>query len=523
VAYHFQRAGDPRAEVWLVKSGERAQAVGAWLEAAGRYESALTLNKMHGDGAITRAWLLYRAARMRRYDDPRRALSSMADAARLAAGADPALAAVVAFDRGLCRAYLGETERALAEMAGGVAALEALPTAERAKLRALEPLGVHNRRGTLVMWLGTVGRFAEAVATGEPYLAEAEAAAGSSGLHDSAYGDAYATLGQIYSVWGRPDNARVAFAHAREIYAASGHRANVINVACTELRLIGLVYHADDAAVRRRLLAEVAAGRAWARDVQPGVPVEAQLWPLLYYEGRWAEARALALAQRDAEMLALRLVSALILVWLGLAQGEGSPRAAARAWLPTGPVTGPGRLPIFAYLSLQRLAAADALTRGDLREAQDWLVAHDKWLDQTGMVVWRAEGQLSWADYHRKAGDLSTAFVKAERALFCASEPRQPLALLAAHRLLGELDAVIGRHTDALAHLDAALALADACAAPYERALTLLALADVQALMGAHGPALAALGEAESICGPLQARPALARATAIRERVAVAW
>ena len=48
---------------------------------------------------------------------------------------------------------------------------------------------------------------------------------------------------------------------------------------------------------------------------------------------------------------------------------------------------------------------------------------------------------------------------------------------LAAHRTLGELDSVAGRHADAAAHLDQALGLAEACAAPYERALTLLALA----------------------------------------------
>ena len=55
-----------------------------------------------------------------------------------------------------------------------------------------------------------------------------------------------------------------------------------------------------------------------------------------------------------------------------------------------------------------------------------------------------------------------------EAALARATEPRQPLALLAAQRTLGELDSATGRHAAATAHLDAALALAAACAAPYD-------------------------------------------------------
>ncbi len=51
------------------------------------------------------------------------------------------------------------------------------------------------------------------------------------------------------------------------------------------------------------------------------------------------------------------------------------------------------------------------------------------------------------------------------------------LALVAAHRLLGELDNAAGRHADAAAHLARALVLAGSEVAPNERALTLLGLA----------------------------------------------
>jgi hypothetical protein len=93
------------------------------------------------------------------------------------------------------------------------------------------------------------------------------------------------------------------------------------------------------------------------------------------------------------------------------------------------------------------------------------------------------------------------------------------LALLAAHRLLGELDAAAGQYDDAARHLSESLALADACAAPYERALTLLAMADMRAAMGETDAATALLNEATAICTSLGAQPALARANALRTRL----
>ncbi|HET8626881.1 MAG TPA: helix-turn-helix transcriptional regulator, partial [Thermomicrobiales bacterium] len=100
-------------------------------------------------------------------------------------------------------------------------------------------------------------------------------------------------------------------------------------------------------------------------------------------------------------------------------------------------------------------------------------------------------------------------------ALAHASEPRQPLALLAAHRALGELATQAGQHSEAAAHLAESLALADACAAPYERALTLLALTEQRAATGEHDAAREALAEARALLDPLGAKPALARASAL--------
>jgi len=86
--------------------------------------------------------------------------------------------------------------------------------------------------------------------------------------------------------------------------------------------------------------------------------------------------------------------------------------------------------------------------------------------------------------------------------------------------MLGEFDTAEGRYAEATAHLTEALKLAEACAAPYQRALILLALAE-RHLATRHCPsATTTLAEARAILEPLAARPALARAEALTARLA---
>jgi len=61
----------------------------------------------------------------------------------------------------------------------------------------------------------------------------------------------------------------------------------------------------------------------------------------------------------------------------------------------------------------------------------------------------------------------------------------------------------------------AACALADACAAPYERALTLLALADLRRATGEHITARQLATEAREIGAALGAAPTVSRAEAL--------
>jgi len=177
VAYHFRQARDPRAAAWLVAAGEAAQRAYAWPTAVARYEAALALLETTGDNAAERGWLLYHLARLRRFADPRDSLDHLDAAAALAAGLDPALDACLAFDRGLFRCFVGDLARGIAEMRAGVAAYDALPPAERARVW---PRRADNRRptesdgrATLALWLADAGRYAEARALSERVLAEA--------------------------------------------------------------------------------------------------------------------------------------------------------------------------------------------------------------------------------------------------------------------------------------------------------------------------------------------------------------
>jgi DNA-binding CsgD family transcriptional regulator len=177
-------------------------------------------------------------------------------------------------------------------------------------------------------------------------------------------------------------------------------------------------------------------------------------------------------------------------------------------------------LPFEYAQGMQALAAGLALDAHDLEMAKEWLEAHDRWLAWSGAMRGQSEGAVLWAEYHRRVGDLPQARAHAERALAYATAPRQPLALLAAHRLLGELETEAGQIESAAAYLDASLRLADACAAPYERALTLLAQAELRAAIGETVEGCTLLDEVMTICEPLGATPTLQRAVALAARLA---
>jgi DNA-binding NarL/FixJ family response regulator len=343
-------------------------------------------------------------------------------------------------------------------------------------------------------------------------------------LGGSSYADAHQALGLAHAASGEPAAARRAFVQARALYRAVQHHFQVATAATTELHAVLAPYLADQPAERERVAAEAEHEWAQASGVWAGVlPALARL-PLLVIGGQWREARRLALeACAAGGIVSRRYFASALLGEVARAQGDADLAWEQVGWaLPDGPRTAPGDMWLLPALALQRLAAGLALDAGDLAAARAWLEAHDRWLGWSGAVLGRADGRLGWARCHRAAGDPAGARAAATRALADAGAPRQPMALLAAHRLLGEIEAVAGHKRVAEDHLQAALALADACAAPYERALTLLALAELRLTDRDQSSALALLDEVRAICEPLDAIPALARAAALAAAPATA-
>jgi DNA-binding CsgD family transcriptional regulator len=250
-----------------------------------------------------------------------------------------------------------------------------------------------------------------------------------------------------------------------------------------------------------------------ASRIQGGDPRTDARIPVLVLEGEWDAACTLLGHAPVAGQLSN------LLAWSGvipLARGETAQVARLiDAALPDGPATAPGERPFIPSQNGQRLAIALNLDTGDLPQARAWLEAYDRWLAWSGAVWGRSEGEALWARYHRQSHDTAGAIAHAERALAHAAEPRQPLALLAAHRLLGELHTEAARYEDAAEHLHVSLTLADTCAAPYERALTLLARAELDTATGDTEVTRTVLDEAWTVLERLGARPALARADAI--------
>jgi tetratricopeptide (TPR) repeat protein len=284
VAYHLREAGHERAADWLAVAGERAQQLYAWRTAAERFEDALPLLGSDASDARARGWLLYRIGLLLIYADPEHGITRLSEAERVARAIDDQhLAAYARADRGLLRCLIGDVRRGLADMREGVAALDELPRIDPADpehvldagaVGAYNPLSVESiqrgalaliggspeiniRQGVLIFWLAWAGRYAEALALGEPFVRQTATAAGA--IQD-ALGDALAGLGHAYAALARPDEALDAFARAREAYGSIDHHFKVGNTAIYELSEALLPYRADHVMEREWLAEQAEAG-----------------------------------------------------------------------------------------------------------------------------------------------------------------------------------------------------------------------------------------------------------------------
>jgi DNA-binding CsgD family transcriptional regulator len=526
VADHFRRAGDARAVAWFIRAGDRALQASAWHSAASDYEAARNLAGMHGLEEKNDPTLFLRLARAYRSIDPHTGVRDLADAERWCDEGHRALGCYALFYRGFLRSVARDFGRGMAEMQAGARSFDALPADERQALQPLlETLRLPRAPAAyLTGYLGGMGRYDEVQALCEWLLVEAERRPPDE--RDEMVGNACGALIGVYGNCGRPEDAVRAAARARAAYGPLDRPlARTTLVSGVELLAVVMPYYTERIDERRRLADE--AEEVWARAREHGgmAMFPPRFFDLsgLVLEGQWDEAWALCLAGRQAHInddwapsVGTRTLASLAL-WRGESEVVWS---LVRERLPQGSATAPGETNFPTAVVLQRVAAALALADGDLEGAKGWLDAHTAWLAWAGAVRGHSEEEELWARYHHAAGEVGLARAHAERALADASEPRQPLALLSAHRLLGELGTESGRYDDARTHLKAALALADACAATYERGLTLLALAGLDAAAGRRDEATAHLDAARTIFQSLGAMPALARADAIASRLA---
>jgi DNA-binding CsgD family transcriptional regulator len=542
VANHLRRAGDRRAFEWLLRAGLRARRAAAWVSAGERCAEGAAVLAEEGGHERERGWLLFYCGRMRFFSDTAQALRHFDEAESLALAArEGALTAFIRISRSITRCLRADIRRGLAEMERAVAALERVPgryhllsgdQAATAMLEALLPEGtgarrsprsdppaITNHRINLFHWLSQAGRYRDALAMGLPLTAILRSGA----VEDDQpnLGSAHLGLGNAYAALGRPSDARREHACALAAHRASRDTFMAGYTVWIDLLLVHIPYQADDLAARARAAAEGA--RIWSQAAGTTTTAthgaQSDL-PLALLEGRWADARRLAQDGHDSAIvgyfLGARVALALLDRW------QGHPALAweqVRALHPDGPDTQPGDTYFPHGMAALALAANLALEAGDPGLAGRWIAAHGRWLEWSGAVLWQADHLILQSRHARASGDPAGARGHADAALARATEPRQPLALLAAHRLLGELDTAAGDYATAGDHLTQALALAEACAAPYERALALLALAELRA---AHGDGLAAgnaLAEARAVLAPLEARPALARCDSLAARL----
>jgi DNA-binding CsgD family transcriptional regulator len=297
------------------------------------------------------------------------------------------------------------------------------------------------------------------------------------------------------------------------VFAEIDHHALIAFSLLSELHDVALTYYAGDPAYRRALAsgAEVALHQAGGA-MQAGLPSAIGLLATMVVDGDWFGASALLDSLPEVHHAYLRREVSTAQAYLGMHQGTPD-----RAWdailrrLPLGPNTAPGDIIHQEGLELQRLAIQLAIAQGDASCASRWLQAQDRWLEWGQGSLGLAGRQVVTARYLALLGQPDEAREAARAALALAVDPEQPLVLLRAHRLAGELDLESGNLMDADWHLAAALDLATACDFPFERCQISVALGSLAILQGRSQEAESSLEGAAAIATQLGASPTLAR------------
>lgn len=507
VASHFRRAADPRAAAWLIRAGDRAGRAFAYQTAIERFADALALIGDDPATAATRCELHIRLARLLRTAETPRAVQHAEEAARLA---------VARFRLGYLYGFIGQQQRGITVQRAALATLDALPEGEMARIAPLDFVcaDITARHGSIALRMAQVGRFREAARHAERALAHKAAMTPTSQDAWTAQAIVERAMGRAMGAWeiGRTLSD---LARAQEEHDVA--RTMIGN----PLAWAALVFWTDDPG-RHELN-----GLLDEQPPRPGglfaaLPPQTLHLAALYVAGAWAEARQVIAAVRRSRFARHPFLHGVWLVHALIATAQGEAEAAwqvVRATLPDGAATEPGDTQFDAAVTMQRIAATLALDAGDHATAREWLEAHDRWMAWSGIAPGLTDGYLLWARYHRDAGDTARAAECAADALAAAQDPRQPLTLLAAHRLVGELHGAAGGWEAAARAFADALTVAAACDCPYEQVGSLLAWAEKDTAARENAAAEQSLARARDLAAPLGARPLLARMHVLAARL----
>ena len=521
VAHHLQQAGDPRAAEWLIKAGDRAYYQAYSIRTAlTRYKAAL--EALPEDAVEERGWLLVQLAAAIRFVDPETGIRYADEAERVALQRrNRRLRAVAVRLRSLNRGFAGES--GAEDIMKSLALLDELRASEPPQYRD----GRHKRttdplfaRGEFAMWLAGRGRYREALETSSQLVGTLDPTDRSSGGYAAV---AHWAAGVTHSALGRPAEAARALEQARSVFDARNQSFHSGEVLGYELHLVLIPYSLDDLAHRKSM--ETKLIQYGSKELVHVIddPPDIYLAAMYLQNGNW---QRLGLFERDARNrprspVFLFMAHAVIAEYLRCTGQDERALEFVSDGVPGGPGTDPQDSSFFfaRALELQRTATAIAMDRGNLEEARSWIDAHGRWLDWSERIHGRAEQATQESRLSLLLGDAERASVLADEAVAHARAPRQPLALLQAHRARGETLGALGRYKQADHSLQRSIELAEACDTPYERALTQIARAQMHATAREVDKACNELSRARPVLDRLGAKPALTRLESVRAQL----
>ena len=330
-------------------------------------------------------------------------------------------------------------------------------------------------------------------------------------------------LGLAYAALGRVDDARREYALARSAYREQRDYAILGEVIWRETLTLVLPYEADDLHRRAQMVSD--AVDTWRRCLgltllSDGERAPAEM-PVDLLEGRWADAVVVAKDHLTSPWFVLVDGALATIGEVARHQGDfDAARECVDRLFPQGAASEPGDSYFSITISGVSLAADLAMDSGEREVARQWIETHDRWLAWSGAHMWQAENRLMRARWYMLSDDMPSAREQANEALSLATEPRQPLWLARAHRLLGVIDLREGRLESASTHLRESAVLAGACAAPFDRALSQVELAELEIASNNAAATKTLLDEAGATCLQLGALPTLQRIAALDAQIA---